>query len=105
MKLTELISKKAIRTAPVYESKYQRNTDSYWNWCDVGSYVEIPNYMYCVEPVTVLAATDTNAIVLVKNFKEEEVKVNLACLYCDDNWCDYEELENSANKIRKEMVK
>lgn len=104
MKLKELIGKKAIRTAPVSEYKYQPGSSG-WGWYGSGSYTDVPNYAYCSEPVTVLAATDTNAIVTIKNFEGKEIRKNLSCLYCDDNWCDYEELENSANLVRKEQVK
>ena len=103
MKLTELIGKKAIRTAPVYEQKYQSGSLGWYS--GGGRYVDVPNYKFCTEPIMVLAATDTNAIVSVQNVCGEEIRKNLSCLYCDDNWCDYGELKNNADLVGKEQVK
>lgn len=89
MKLSELVGKRAIRTAPIVMQQYESG------FAFGGHYVDVPNYNYCSKPVKVLAATDTNAIVLVKNYKDEYERENISCQYCDDNWTDYDALEST----------
>ena len=91
MKLSELIGKRAIRTAPI---TVQRNESMPYGY---GSrYVSIPDYRYCDEAVKVLAATDTNAIVQIESLYDGKSRRRiLSCQFCDNNWTDYDELENT----------
>lgn len=74
MKATQLIGKKAIRTAPTKEHG---------------------DFSYTNSPVEIVAATDTH--VLKKNVGRDKAIYGdgiqvLNLTFCDDNWTDYDEL-------------
>lgn len=100
MKLSELVGKRAIRTAPIMTYRYESTG---YMFSGGGHYVDMPDYRYCTKPVKVLAATDTNAIVLVKNYKDEYERENISCQYCDDNWADYDALESTITEESEEL--
>jgi|GEM_PF-3970748 len=74
MKATELIGKKAIRTAPTKEHG---------------------DFSYTNEPVEIVAATNTHVLMKNIGWKKkiygDDVHV-LNSTFCDDNWTDYDEL-------------
>lgn len=101
MKLSELVGKRVIRTAPITVQRYESTG---YMFSAGGHYVGVPDYSYCDEPVKVLAATDTNAIVLIKNvFDDEYRRKNLPCQFCDDNWTDYDALESTISEESEEL--
>jgi hypothetical protein len=88
LKATELIGKKAIRTAPVME-KVETNCDGFlFN----GRIVEKSNYSYTEAPIKILKATDSHIVYEREKFDGEKVISVLNLKYCDDNWTDYDEL-------------
>lgn len=93
MKLSELVGKRAIRTAPITVQRYESTG---YGFSIGGRYVDTQDYSYCDEPVKVLAATDTNAIVSMKEISGDGCRrKNLSCQFCDDNWTDYDALEST----------
>lgn len=101
MKLSELVGKRAIRTAPITVQRYESTG---YAFTAGGHYVDMPDYSYCEEPVKVLAATDTNAIVLMKKFFDDGYeRKNLSCQFCDDNWADYDALESTITDESEEL--
>lgn len=84
MKATELIGKKAVRTQPIYHI-------SDGGFMAMGL-VKKPDYTYTTEPIKILKATDSHIIVERDCFDGTKKQVILNILFCDDNWCDYDEL-------------
>lgn len=100
MKATELIGKRVIRTAPVKENRYEPTGFG-------GSFLtEVDNYYYCENPVTIIAATDTNIIVACESIVGDSISTtNLSCKYCDDNWTDYDLLFDRGKEILEQLKK
>lgn len=99
MRATELIGKRAIRTAPVKEIR---------DYISFGSrtFDEVDSYYYCENPVTIIAATDTNIIVACESIVGDGIRTtNLSCKYCDDNWSDYDSLFDQGKDILEQLKK
>lgn len=100
MKATELIGKRVIRTAPVKENRYESTGFG------SGFLTEVDDYYYCENPVTIIAATDTNIIVACESIIGDSISTtNLSCKYCDDNWEDYDSLFNQGKEIFEQLKK
>ncbi len=78
MKAEELIGKRAIRTAPTSNG----------------------DYSYFSDPLRIINATNTNIVAECRNIGSKGYHIiNLDCRWCDDNWCDYDELLNGGAKL------
>ena len=79
MNAKELIGKRAIRTASTVKG----------------------DMSYTSEPVLILNATDRHIIYKTKIFRNAIV-TTMNYLFCDDNWVDYDEMEEKAMETLKE---
>lgn len=101
MKLTELVGKKAIRTAPIKRQEIIGNNMTI-GFNSGQRVVEMDNTAYCDDFIIVLAASETNAIIQVNSiFGDKPYQKTLGPEFCDDNWTDYDQLLEQAEETKK----
>lgn len=79
MNAKKLIGKMALRSAPVvvYGGNY--------------------NYAYTTKPIKILTATESHIVAEYNWYGKPEVEI-INCMYCDENWIEYDHLMLMASK-------